>query len=230
LFALSSAGSAIATTAPVPTPDMNSQFPDLYAADIAEASQRFGVPEAWIRAVMRVESAGDPRALSTKGAMGLMQIMPDTYAELRARYSLGANPYAPRDNILAGAAFLRELHGRYGSPGFLAAYNAGPARYDDYLATDRPLPDETRRYVAILAPMIDGSQPDLVTWAPDDPPAWTRAALFVARATAATTRTNSTEELHENGGPSGAAVVDLSGLVPQSGDLFVRRTGKAAQP
>ena len=76
---------------------------------------------------MHVESIGDVRARSPKGAMGLMQIMPETYAALRARYALGANPYDPRDNILAGAAFLRELHDRYGTPGFLAAYNAGPA-------------------------------------------------------------------------------------------------------
>ena len=53
--------------------------------------------------------------------MGLMQIMPKTWTELRARYGLGADPYDPHDNILAGAAYIRELHDRYGSPGFLAA-------------------------------------------------------------------------------------------------------------
>src|SRR3546814_5730962 len=77
---------------------------------------------------MRVESRGDVRAVSPKGAMGLMQLMPDTWASLRVRLGLGANPYDPRDNILAGAAYLREMHDRYGSPGFLAAYNAGPGR------------------------------------------------------------------------------------------------------
>ena len=80
--------------------------------------------------------------------MGLMQIMPQTWSGLRLRYGLGANPYDPHDNILAGAAYLRELHDRYGAPGFLAAYNAGPARYDDHLATGRPLPAETRAYVS----------------------------------------------------------------------------------
>src|SRR5688572_12183654 len=99
---------------------------DPNAAFIAEAARRFGVPEHWIRAVMRVESAGDVRAISSAGAMGLMQIMPATWAELRARYGLGSNPYDPRDNIMAGAAYLREMYDRYGSPGFLAAYNAGP--------------------------------------------------------------------------------------------------------
>ena len=86
--------------------------------------------------------------------MGLMQIMPETYAELRLRYHLGADPYAPRSNILAGAAYLHELHDRYGPAGFLAAYNAGPGRYEDYLMRGRPLPEETRNYVATLAPKI----------------------------------------------------------------------------
>ncbi len=128
-----------------------------YAAYVAEAAQRFGVPAHWILAVMRRESAGDVRAVSEKGAMGLMQIMPDTWDELRARYGLGRDPFDPRDNILAGAAYLRELHDRFGSPGFLAAYNAGPTRYAEHLATGRPLPRETRDYVAALAPLIGAS-------------------------------------------------------------------------
>ena len=128
-----------------------------YAAYIAEAAQRFGVPAHWILAVMRRESAGDVRAVSERGAMGLLQIMPDTWDELRARYGLGRDPFDPRDNILAGAAYLRELHDRFGSPGFLAAYNAGPTRYAEHLATGRPLPRETRDYVAALAPLIGSS-------------------------------------------------------------------------
>lgn len=128
-----------------------------YAAYIAEAAQRLGIPAHWILAVMRKESAGDVRALSEKGAMGLMQIMPDTWDELRARYSLGRDPFDPRDNILAGAAYLRELHDRFGSPGFLAAYNAGPTRYAEHLTTGRPLPRETRDYVTALAPLIGAS-------------------------------------------------------------------------
>ena len=125
-----------------------------WASLIAEASQRFGVPAHWIRAVMQLESTGDTGALSPKGAMGLMQVMPQTYEELRFRYHLGADPYEPRNNILAGAAYLREMHNRFGPDGFLAAYNAGPGRYDDYLKSGRPLPQETRNYVAALAPMI----------------------------------------------------------------------------
>lgn len=123
---------------------------------VTEAAQRFGLPESWIRAVMRVESAFQPRAVSRAGAMGLMQVMPQTYAELRARYGLGADPFHPRDNILAGAAYLREMYDRFGARGFLAAYNAGPARYQQHLVDGRPLPSETRAYVAKLTPAVRG--------------------------------------------------------------------------
>jgi soluble lytic murein transglycosylase-like protein len=121
-----------------------------FAAFVAEASNRFGVPERWIRAVMQVESGGEAGATSPKGAMGLMQVMPTTFANLRDRYGLGDNPYAPRDNILAGGAYIREMYDRYGSPGFIAAYNAGPARYDAFLALGQQLPEETLRYVSAV--------------------------------------------------------------------------------
>ena len=135
-----------------------------FAAFVTEASRRFGVPEHWIRAVMHVESAQRRDARSQRGAIGLMQIMPTTWVDLRARYGLGADPYDPRDNILAGAAYMRELHDRYGTPGFLAAYNAGPGRYERHLATGRPLPDETRAYVAALAPMISSAPSQSAAW------------------------------------------------------------------
>lgn len=117
-----------------------------YSDFVDEASHRFAIPASWIRAVMQVESLGDPHALSPKGAMGLMQIMPETWDVLRSRYGLGTDPYDPHDNVLAGAACLRELYDRYGAGGFLAAYNAAPARYEDHLATGRPLPDDTQDY------------------------------------------------------------------------------------
>lgn len=132
---------------------------DPYGAVIAEAAERFRIPEHWIRAVMQTESAGDPGATSHAGAMGLMQVMPGTYAELRTRYKLGPDPYAVRNNVLAGTAYLREMYDRYGSPAFLAAYNAGPGRLDDHLRDGRPLPAETRRYVALIAPRLDGTAP-----------------------------------------------------------------------
>jgi hypothetical protein len=123
---------------------------------VSEAALRFGIPERWITSVMRVESAFDARATSPVGAMGLMQVMPQTYAGLRLRYGLGADPYHPRDNILAGAAYLREMYDRYGADGFLAAYNAGPGRYEAHLIAGRPLPLETRTYVAKIAPRLGG--------------------------------------------------------------------------
>ena len=110
---------------------------------VEEASRRFLIPSSWIWAVIRVESAGDVRALSNKGAVGLMQLMPKTWASLRQQHGLGVDSYDPRDNILAGAAYLRELHDRYGEVGFLAAYNAGPGRYEDHLSGRRTLPAET---------------------------------------------------------------------------------------
>lgn len=149
---------------------------------IAEASQRYRIPERWIRAVMRAESAGNDRAVSHAGAMGLMQIMPATWAELRARYGLGSDPFDPRDNILAGTAYLREMYDRFGSPGFLAAYNAGPERYARHLGTGSPLPRETRAYIASLAPLIGGSSaPPLQAGAPVLTVDWRVAPLFVAR-------------------------------------------------
>lgn len=130
---------------------------DAHAAHIAEAARRFSIPQRWIRAVLRVESAGNARAVSSAGAMGLMQIMPTTWAALRARYRLGHDPFAPRDNILAGTAYLREMYDRYGSiNAMLAAYNAGPGRYDKSRATGRALPAATRVYVAMLAPLLRG--------------------------------------------------------------------------
>jgi hypothetical protein len=115
------------------------------------------VPEQWIREVMRQESGGQEQAVSSAGAMGLMQIMPDTFDGLRQRYGLGNDPYEPRDNIMAGTAYIREMYDRYGAPGFLAAYNAGPSRLDSYLVGGDSLPDETVNYVAAIAPRLGRS-------------------------------------------------------------------------
>ena len=131
-------------------------------------------------------------AKSPKGAMGLMQIMPSTWTELRAKHRLGANPYDPHDNILAGAAFLRELHDRYGSPGFLAAYNAGPRRYEDHLATGRPLPAETQAYVAAIAPLIGEGQADDAINVVSAARPWTEAPLFAGQDRSAQTVDQST--------------------------------------
>ena len=155
-----------------------------FAAHIAEASQRFHIPDAWIRAILDAESAHDVRAVSDAGAMGLMQIMPDTWAELRVRYSFRDDPFDPRDNILAGTAYLREMLDRYGNvAAMLAAYNAGPGRYDEYLSAGRPLPAETRAYVAKLAPILgDEPLPSGASTTPSPPTDWREAPLFVAPA------------------------------------------------
>jgi len=120
---------------------------------IAEASQRFGIPADWIRRVMRIESAGNTMLAgrpirSGAGAMGLMQLMPGTWRAMRAAHGLGADPDNPRDNILAGTAYLRAMYDRFGYPGLFGAYNAGPGRYADYVAGRSRLPGETVAYVA----------------------------------------------------------------------------------
>jgi soluble lytic murein transglycosylase-like protein len=136
---------------PLATPPLIARW----SAFIAEAAERFAIPPAWIAAVMRAESAGLTQLnghpiTSRAGAMGLMQVMPETYAAMRAQHHLGLDPYDPHDNILAGAAYLRAMYERFGYPGLFAAYNAGPARYAAYLDTVTPLPGETRAYILSL--------------------------------------------------------------------------------
>ena len=108
---------------------------------------------------MHQESGGQEDVISWAGAIGLMQVMPDTYNGLRERYDLGDDPFDPHNNILAGTAYLREMYDRFGSPGFLAAYNAGPNRVDRYLNNGTPLPAETVNYVASIAPSLGSDRP-----------------------------------------------------------------------
>lgn len=136
---------------------------------IAEASARFGIPVAWIRRVIHAESGGrttlNGRPIRSRvGAMGLMQLMPGTWQAMRRAHGLGADPDDPRDNILAGTAYLRAMYDRFGYPGLFAAYNAGPARYADHLSRGRRLPSETIAYVAQVARSRAG-------WAQDAPAA-----------------------------------------------------------
>ncbi|EIM72237.1 lytic transglycosylase [Nitratireductor aquibiodomus RA22] len=165
-----------------PTPTGRQEVGDPIAAHITEAAQRFGIPEHWIVAVIGAESAGNTRAISRAGAQGLMQVMPATWDHLRARYRLGSDPFDPRDNILAGTAYLREMYDRYGTiPAMLAAYNAGPHRYDEHIATGRALPTETRAYVDLLAPALGATAPSSGAPAAPPPPDWREAPLFVSR-------------------------------------------------
>ena len=132
---------------------------DPWGPYIREAATRYSVPEQWVRAVMQQESGGQEQAVSPVGAMGLMQVMPATYEGLRERYGLGDDPYDPHNNILAGTAYIHEMYDRYGAPGFLAAYNAGPDRVDSYLAGAADLPDETVNYLAAITPNLGDSVP-----------------------------------------------------------------------
>lgn len=128
---------------------------------VTEASQRFHVPKAWIRAVMRQESGGRTMLdegkpiISRAGAVGLMQVMPDTYEEMAQAHKLGNDPFNARDNIMAGAAYLRWLHKRYGYPRMFAAYNAGPGRVEK----GGRLPAETRAYVGGITRTLKGVRP-----------------------------------------------------------------------
>jgi soluble lytic murein transglycosylase-like protein len=123
---------------------------------VAEASQRFGIPIDWIERVMRAESNGQTilngRPIRSRaGAIGLMQLMPATWAMLRNLAALGPDPDDPRDNILAGTLYLRMMYDRFGYPGLFAAYNAGPNRFAAHLATGVGLPAETIAYVQKVA-------------------------------------------------------------------------------
>ena len=193
---------------------------------VAEASLRFGIPASWLKAVMQAESRGDVRAVSPKGAMGLMQIMPQTWADLRSRYGLGGNPFDPHDNILAGAAYLRELHDRYGAAGILAAYNAGPGRYEDHLASGRPLPLETQAYVATLAPLLrdDGSVPGTVVTAIVR--SWTSSPLFPMLANDGSSTGAASSGDHGKHRSMARPATDWTGLAPQSKGLFAHLSAR----
>ncbi|EQL43079.1 lytic transglycosylase domain-containing protein [Pseudomonas paraeruginosa] len=223
-------GSGVAVAQSVPVERPAAAHP--YAAHIAEASQRFGIPEHWIRAVLRAESAGDVRAVSSAGAMGLMQVMPDTWAGLRVRHGLGRDPYEPRDNILAGTAYLREMFDRYGNVGaMLAAYNAGPGRYDEHRATGRPLPAETRAYVAALAPILGGAAPSDAPLQPAaSPPDWREAPLFVMRPADTQAAAAPPSEVQTGDGRAAVPARDPARAEPQDGSIFVASASDGGTP
>ncbi len=228
---------ATAQTSPV-APRIGTSTPNQSIDTLVdEASRRFSIPALWIRSVMQVESGGNAQALSPKGAMGLMQIMPETYAALRQGFGLGADPYQPRDNIMAGAGYLRKMLDLYGTSGFLAAYNAGPARYDEHLATGEPLPEQTQTYLSRLAPMLSGAQVASIS-ATANPVTWMTSPLFIGDNTmreSATAQDDPGSLPHTNRQPSqqqfGAiANTAIAALAPQSGGLFIHiSSGSKAQ-
>ena len=179
-FAADASAATKAKPAPKPAPSVYQQEQDMAPAQliarwkplVAKAARRADVPVAWINAVMRVESGGRTMLtqtqpmVSSKGAMGLMQLLPQTYADMRTQYRLGGNAFDPKDNINAGAGYLRFLRGKYGYPTLFAAYNAGPGQVDDVLGGTKALPAETRAYVTrigvILGKPGDGALIDAV--------------------------------------------------------------------
>ncbi len=118
-------------TAPAPAPVAAAEQPEpaLSPHDLADqAADKCGLPRPLVRSVMAAESGFDPKAVSPKGAIGLMQLMPDTARTLRV------NPHDPGQNVEAGACYLRDLLVRYDGQLWhaLAAYNAGPQAVERY--------------------------------------------------------------------------------------------------
>ena len=144
-------------------------------AHAPEAATRSGLPVTIIMRVMSAESRGNPNAVSPKGAVGCMQIMPATWAYLSRRYVLGPDPLDARMNMVGGALYLSELTRQFGLPGAYAAYNAGPARYVRSAANGFPLPAETIAYAARLG----GAVAPAIAERPRA--RWQEAGLFLAR-------------------------------------------------
>jgi soluble lytic murein transglycosylase-like protein len=142
----------------------SAQLLDRWKPYIAEAARKFDLPQSWIRAVLQRESGGRTMMAegvpitSSTGAVGIMQLMPGTYNDMRAEYDLGDNPADPHDSVIAGAAYLKWLHHKYGYPNMFAAYNDGPANFDKYLAGGRTLPVETVAYLSSLSDRLGDAE------------------------------------------------------------------------
>ena len=196
------------------------------AAAVAEASRRFGIPETWIRAVIRAESNGDAWIVSPSGAIGLMQLMPKTYAKLRPQLRKGPDPFAIRDNILAGTVYLRQLHDRYGIAGMVGAYNAGPRRWEQHLAGIRRLPRETVGYITKLAPKLGFGRGESVdSAAPSNIYSSFQSPLFFALANAQTSSRPPADRQRM------LAIIDANTMiVPPLGDLFAHGSNAKEPP
>lgn len=196
---------------------------DRYDDLIMEAAERFDIPAAWIHAVIGTERDGDSDPASANGAMGPMQIMPEAWARLRIHYGLGDDPYDPHDNIMAGAAHLRELFDRFGNPGFLAAHNMESSR-DAPARTERPLPPRVPAHVA--QPALDLTRDETRRDAPKratpptvEAPFWARAPIFTPQPI----RTPAAEPASSDRAPPTPDVRDVTAIVPWSAGLFIAR-------
>ncbi|KAB2935202.1 MAG: lytic transglycosylase domain-containing protein [Leptonema illini] len=118
---------------------------------IQEESKKQGVSPDLVRAVVKAESNGNPKAVSPKGAIGLMQLMPQT-AEM-----LGVDPHDPSENLEGGIRFLKQMAGRYGDlDRTLAAYNAGPGAVDRFKGV--PPFEETQQYIKKIKKTLNSLQ------------------------------------------------------------------------
>jgi len=200
-----------------PVAQVSSPAIDRWQPLIAAASKRFGVPVEWIRAVMARESAGlttlhGAPIVSSAGALGLMQLMPGTWSDMRVKFGFGPDPFDPHDNIFAGTAYLREMFNRYGYPNLFAAYQAGPRGLDEVLAGLKPLRETTRTYLesivrdAEISPVASEKRPSTI-------PKTDSNSLFFVRAGDEKPASNSTDHSREAQGlfvPLGAQPVSPS--------------------
>ena len=142
-----------------------------FAADITRAAERFVLPRAWICAVIEVESGGHQRLdgvpiVSARGAMGLMQLMPKTFAAMARRYHLPNAPFTARENILAGAGYLHRCYLRFGFPLLFSAYAAGPERVEKFIIHGEPLPRSARDYTLHILHSLGAGRAVMVSFAP----------------------------------------------------------------
>lgn len=144
-----------------------------------EAARRSGLSADIILRVMHAESRGRPRAISPKGAMGCMQIMPPTWTYLTRRYGLGRDPWHARMNMIGGALYLAELVRQFGMPGAYSAYNAGPGRYRRHVRDGVPLPVETVAYAAALTGKAPPRAPSYAQADRAPTTRWQEAGLFM---------------------------------------------------
>ena len=181
-----------------------------------EAASRARLSVDIVLRVMMAESGGNARIVSPKGAMGCMQIMPATWTYLSARYNLGADPFDPRRNMIGGAMYLAELSARYGLAGAIAAYNAGPGRYERYASGSKALPAETIAYVQRIGASARSPAAGPVAV----PARWQEAGLFLVRGPSQKATPTVANEVSTTGRP-----VTVDPLFPLGGIAEARAAG-----